>query len=322
MKSTRLLTITAAGLAVLLSGAFSYAADDAAKSAPTEQPAAVTEVASVNGQKIASDVLDRLMKQAPQGAMAAEATPEAKRALLDKLIEVELVSQEAEKEGVANEPDFKFAMDMLKKQQLYVALIKKKVIDTVKVTPEETKADYDKNKDQYKVGEELKASHILVDTEDDAMKIKERIDKGEAFDAVAKDKSKCPSASRGGDLGYFGKGRMVPEFEKAAFALKDGEVSAPVKTQFGWHIIKVTGRKPASVKSYDDVKGDIEQRLLQDKQKKAYEDMMASLKSAADIKINDTALGKAAEPEKAEPETKGAAKDAPAPAPADNPAEE
>lgn len=302
--------MAAAGLAVFLSGAVSFAAGDAAKAPQKVQPAATAaapvEVASVNGQKITSDVLDKLMKQAPAGAEGGQPTPEARRALLDKLIEVELVSQEAEKEGLGNEPDFVFAMNMLRKQQLYVSLIRKKVIDTVKVTPEETKADYDKNKEQYNVGEEVKASHILVDTEDEAKKIKERLDKGENFEALAKEKSKCPSAPRGGDLGYFGKGRMVPEFEKAAFALKDGEISGPVKTQFGWHIIKITARKPATVKSYDEVKSEIEQRLVQEKQKKAYEDLMASLKAGADIKINDTAIGKG-EPEKA-PADKPAAK--------------
>jgi len=90
---------------------------------------------------------------------------------------------------------------------------------------------------------EVRASHILVVTEKEAKQVKARLDRGEDFAEVAKEVSKCPSAARGGDLGFFGRGAMVPEFEKAAFALEVGEVSGPVKTQFGWHIIMVTDKK-------------------------------------------------------------------------------
>lgn len=90
---------------------------------------------------------------------------------------------------------------------------------------------------------QIKASHILVDTEEEAKSLREKILAGEDFAAVAKQSSKCPSGANGGDLGYFGKGMMVPEFEKAAFSLPVGEVSQPVKTQFGWHLIKVTDKR-------------------------------------------------------------------------------
>jgi len=89
----------------------------------------------------------------------------------------------------------------------------------------------------------VKASHILVPSEDKANWIYEQIQKGGDFEKLAKDYSDCPSKANGGDLGYFGRGQMVGEFEKVAFSMKDGEVSKPVKTQFGYHIIKVTGRK-------------------------------------------------------------------------------
>lgn len=87
---------------------------------------------------------------------------------------------------------------------------------------------------------EVKASHILVKTEDEAKRILEELKKGASFAKLAQEKSECPSKKKGGDLGWFGRGKMVPEFEKAAFALKKGELSGIVKTKFGYHIIKVT----------------------------------------------------------------------------------
>ena len=90
---------------------------------------------------------------------------------------------------------------------------------------------------------QARASHILVKTEDDANRIMKRLNEGEDFAAVAKRFSGCPSGKSGGDLGWFGKGMMVPEFEKAAFENEVGKLIGPVKTQFGWHVIKVTGKK-------------------------------------------------------------------------------
>lgn len=89
----------------------------------------------------------------------------------------------------------------------------------------------------------VRASHILVDTKAEADALKARIDSGESFEAIASEYSKCPSSQRGGDLGYFGKGQMVSEFETAAFELPVGKVSAPIRTQFGWHLIKVLDKK-------------------------------------------------------------------------------
>jgi len=342
MRYSRIFTPMAAALMVLFAVGISAAqsstsvADDAvadkaivdsgaaSKAAPKQNEAATAAtptdtVATVNGVKISSGLLDKVYQQTVLGQQQGAEAPVSKKDILEKLVEINVVSQAAEKDGMQNDPDFVLGMDMIRKQQLYVAYMRKKVIESVKVTPEEVKDYYDKNKAEFQAGEEVRASHILVDSEDEAKKIKARLDKGADFAAVAKDKSKCPSAPRGGDLGFFGRGKMVPEFEKAAFALKTGEVSAPVKTQFGWHIIKVTDRKDSRTKTLDEVKSVIEQRLLQEKQKKTYDSTLTGLKAAADIKINETALsetkaapapgeskGDAAAPDakKAEPNTK------------------
>jgi peptidyl-prolyl cis-trans isomerase C len=291
MKKFAVALVMAALLAAF--GSASFAAD-----APTEKPAAkplpADTVATVNGEKISTDTLDLILQQASQGQPVS---PDARKAIVEKLIEMDLFAQAAEKAGVQDDSEYKQAMDMMhkqeelfKKQALATAYLQKKAFEQVKVTPEEVKNYYDQNKDQFKTGEQVKASHILVKTEAEAKAIKARLDKGESFEALAKAKSTCPSASRGGDLGWFGKGVMDPDFEKAAFALKDGEVSGPVKTKFGWHIIKLTGKKAETVKPLDEVSAQIEQKLLQDKQKTAYDDTLAKLRKEADIKINDTVL--------------------------------
>ncbi len=299
MKKYSILSVLAAGAIVLSSVTAGMAADQKAPAPETKkaEPAAApaqkfgddAAVATVNGRTISKGLLDKVMEQAPGGATTGD-EGDSRRNVLQKLIEVEMISQAAEKDGLDKTAEFTMAMDMLKKQQLYVAYIRKQIIDSVKVTPEEAKAYYDANKTQFVSPEEMKASHILVDTEDEAKKIKARIDKGEDFAAVAKEVSKCPSAPRGGDLGFFGKGKMVPEFEKAAFALKEGEVSSPVKTQFGWHIIKATGRKEARTKPFEEVKDEITAKLTQEKQKKAYEDLLAKLKAGSEVKINENVL--------------------------------
>ncbi len=258
-------------------------------------------VATVNGEKIASDTIDMIVQQGASQGMVQQPNPAIKKVILGKLIDMTLFSQAGKKAGLEKDADYKKAVEMMKKQEslfkkqvLSTLYLRKEALDSIKVTPDEVKSYYDKNKDQFKVGEQVKASHILVATEAEAKAIKAELDKGASFKKLAKEKSTDPSASRGGNLGWFGRGMMDPDFEKAAFALKKaGDVSAPVKTKFGWHIIKLTGRKAASIRPLDKVKGLIEQKLMQDKQKKAYDDILAKLKKAADIKINDTALSEA-----------------------------
>ncbi|MBY0123082.1 peptidylprolyl isomerase [Bacillus sp. S/N-304-OC-R1] len=160
----------------------------------------------------------------------------------------------------------------------------KAAIKDVKVTDKEVKEYYDNYKPQ------IKARHILVDDEKTAKEVKKKLDEGAKFEDLAKEYSKDPgSAANGGDLGWFGPGRMVPEFEKAAYALKVNEVSEPVKSEHGYHIIQVTDKKEK--KSFDEMKDQMEyelkvSKLDADKIQKA---MDRELK-AADIKINDKDL--------------------------------
>jgi peptidyl-prolyl cis-trans isomerase C len=151
---------------------------------------------------------------------------------------------------------------------------------------------YEKNKDDFVVAREIKASHILVKTEEEARKVLERLKKGERFDAVAKAVSiDTASAKNGGDLGFFKKGQMVPEFEQAAAMLKVGETtSAPVKTSFGFHIIKVTDKKTGDPVEFEKVRDMISQKLSGEKQKEAFEKYISDLRKSYKVEINKEAL--------------------------------
>lgn len=154
--------------------------------------------------------------------------------------------------------------DFIKEQiktELYIQKFEEMVRKELNLTDEKLREYYNQHIDTY-TNMEVKASHILVEKEEEAKNILEKINKGEDFGELAKKYSKDPgSKEKGGDLGYFSKGMMVPEFEKAAFALKKGEISAPVKTKHGYHIIKVVDTKKET-KKFEEVKGNIERTLI------------------------------------------------------------
>jgi peptidyl-prolyl cis-trans isomerase C len=185
--------------------------------------------------------------------------------------------------------------DLVRRDILVSNLVEKEIASKTTVSDADAKKFYDENVDKFKQGETIKASHILcgIDpkaTEADKKKAREKaetllkeIKGGKDFAELAKANSTCPSKAQGGDLGFFGKGQMVPAFENTAFALKPGEVSNVVETQFGYHIIKVTEKKDASVAKFDDVKDKIVLYLKNMKVQKGVIDYIAQLKEKAKI---------------------------------------
>ncbi|WP_226644822.1 peptidylprolyl isomerase [Mesobacillus subterraneus] len=176
-------------------------------------------------------------------------------------------------------------------------LMEKAALKDVKVSEEEVKKRYD----EYKP--EIKASHILVEDEKTAQEVKKKLDEGAKFEDLAKEYSQDPgSAAQGGDLGFFGPGKMVPEFEEAAYALEVNKISEPVKSQHGYHIIKVTEKKEK--KSYEEMKDELEYELkLAQLDSNKIQEVLKRELDAANVKIKDKDLKGAAEFPEAEAQT-------------------
>jgi parvulin-like peptidyl-prolyl isomerase len=163
------------------------------------------------------------------------------------------------------------------------AVVQKSVEEKSGITDEKLKAHYEANKSDYQEGESVTASHILVKTEPEAKALLEELKGGKDFAELAKEKSTGPSAPQGGSLGSFGRGRMVPDFEKVAFALKAGEVSDPVKTRFGWHVIKVTEHTEGKQQDFEQAKEEIRKTLVSD----YVQSMVQGLQDKAAIEIKN-----------------------------------
>jgi peptidyl-prolyl cis-trans isomerase C len=202
--------------------------------------------------------------------------------VLRGLISERLIYQEAVKAGFDKSPEVEKRLAELKKQVVMQAFMEKKSESLT--TDEELKAAYDQ-KVKASVGqEEVKARHILVKTEDEAKKIVAELKKGAAFEKLAKEKSTDKgSGEQGGDLGWFTKDKMVPEFADAAFALKKGEISAPVKTGFGWHVIKLEDRRELKPASFEESKDELKSELAE----QSVEKYVQSLLKGANVKYYD-----------------------------------
>ena len=206
-------------------------------------------------------------------------------AALSSIIDVKLLAADADKEGLKDSDDFKQRLAFLTDRELHNAYFKKHVVDAV--TPEEVKARYDKEVAAITPEDEVRARHILVKTEEEAKAIIKDLDAGKDFVEIAKEKSTDPNKSEGGDLGYFAKGRMVPEFETAAFALEKGAYSKePVKSQFGFHIIKVEDKRKQQPPALEQVEPQVRQLVMRDK----YLELLEKAKAAAPVDIQDAAL--------------------------------
>jgi len=230
-----------------------------------------------------------------------------KVAALSAAIDVKLLAKDAAAEKLDQSAEFKKRMQYLADRELHNAYFKKHVVDTV--TDAEVKARYDKEVAALPKQEEVHARHILVKTEDEAKDVIKQLDAGKNFADLAKEKSTDPNKADGGDLGYFTKGRMVKEFEDAAFALDKGAYTkTPVKTDFGYHVILVEDKRDAAPPAYDQVKDQVRQLVMRDK----YLALLATAKEKSKIDITDEALRKGYDDANKQPQPG----DAPAAAPA------
>ena len=246
-------------------------------------------LATVGEQEISNfDVDAALSSMQPHQAMHFQ-TEEGKSHLLNDLVNQELFLLEANETNLHNDELFLSELEKFKKTFLKQFAINK-VIESVTLSDEEKKAFFEANKDRFQKPETANAKHILVDSEELANDVLAKINANEiSFEDAAKEYSTCPSNQSGGSLGEFSKGQMVPEFEEAVFNMKKDEISTPVQTQFGYHLIKLEELNPASEAKFEEVEPEIEKNLLYQKQNQAYSQKVEDLhtKYSDLIKINN-----------------------------------
>src|SRR5690348_976290 len=249
-------------------------------------------LAKVNGSEIRqSDVTMAEEELAPSLAQMDPATKAEN--VLSFLIDLKIVSKAAEDKKIADSDDFKKRMAFTRNRLLMDSLLAQEGKSAT--TDAAMKKVYEDASKQISGEQEVHARHILVETEDEAKAVKAELDKGADFAELAKKKSKDPGASDGGDLGFFTKEQMVPEFSAVAFALEPGKISDPVKSQFGWHVIKVEEKRNRAAPPIDQVKGQIETYVT----RKAQADYVAKLRETAKVERLDKPAEPAAKPEAA-----------------------
>jgi peptidyl-prolyl cis-trans isomerase C len=278
-------------LSVISAGAQETAPAPAAPAAPAQTaPDPATVVATVNGQSITE--ADLTLAEADLDQQFSRLPPEQRRAAaLSALIEIRLLASEAEAKGLDKDPEFERRMAFLQQRALHSAVIDSEI--SSKITDDEIRKRYDTEMSNTPPVNEVKARHILVKTKEEADAIIKQLDAGGDFEKLANENTTDPSGKEtGGDLGYFGPGQMVPEFEKAAFALDVGAYSKePVQSQFGFHIIKVEDKRAQQPPAFDQVKDQIRSILLREN----YFALVKSLRGAAKVDIADAELKKAVE---------------------------
>lgn len=243
----------------------------------------VKVLAKVDGREITQKDMDMLISHLGNQAMQF-ANPEGEKRLLEELINEELFYSHGVEIGIENDETFKLELEKAKSSLIKQYMIGKTVMG-VKVTDEEVKEYYNLHKSEFVTSESVNAFHILVDDESKANKIIDEINNGMSFEDAAKKYSKCPSKEKGGDLGYFTRGQMVPEFEEVSFTSEVGKVTKPVKTQFGYHIIKVVDKKEPIEKSFEDMHMDLLKTLTAKKQSEAYLNKVSELKEKYKVEI-------------------------------------
>jgi peptidyl-prolyl cis-trans isomerase C len=251
-------------------------------------------LAKVNGSEIRQSDLN--LAEEELGPSLAQMDPATKKDnVLSFLIDMKIVSKAAEDKKIENNEDFKKRLTFTRNRLLMDSLLASE--GKAATTDEAMKKVYEDASKQITGEQEVHARHILVETEDEAKAVEDELKKGADFAELAKKKSKDPGASDGGDLGFFTKDQMVPEFSAVAFALEPGKVSDPVKSQFGWHVIKVEEKRNRKAPDFDQVKSQIETYVT----RKAQADYVAKLRETAKIERMDQPAEAAAKPDAAKP---------------------
>ena len=249
-------------------------------------------VAKIDSKVISKEDVKAQMKMLPEIAIQHFQGPEGLTKFVDELVKKEMLYLEAQKRGMDKDKEYQKKVEEFKKITLINDLLDKEIEHSPKVTDEDIKGYYEKNKEDFLINKQIRISHIFIKTEDELNQVKQRIDKGEDFAKIASEVSVDKASSKvGGDIGFIKKGELAPELENVVFTMRKGQVSAPLKVKDGFRIIKVTDIK-GNLVELDKVKGLINQRLIAEKQRESFEKFMEKIKKNYKIDINKDEIAK------------------------------
>lgn len=243
-------------------------------------------LAKVNGKNITGEDYNIFINSLNPDLRKHLLNTEKNKEVIDELIHQELIYQDAKDKGLDKEEDFQKVLEKAKKSLLLNYYLGKMLSD-IAITDKEIEDFYKVHKDHFNTPPTVRASHILVEDLEKAQEIYNKIVNGADFSLEAKKNSTCPSKNKGGDLGNFSRGQMVKEFEDAAFSMNVGDISKPIKTEFGYHIIKLTGKNPSKEVNLEDAKDHIIKDIRRQKEQDIYRDKINLLKAKYDIKYID-----------------------------------
>ena len=289
-RTRKVLIQLATGLLLSTAATGAYAQDAAAKTEaakPAEKADPTKVLATVNGVKLTQGEVDQASSDLdPQFSRLPD--DQRRLAALAALVDIKVLAAAAKTDKLDESADFKQRIEFLKDRALHNEYFQTAIVD--KISDAEVRGRYDKEIAAMPAKNEVRARHILVKTEDEAKAIIKKLEGGAKFEDLAKESSTDGSASQGGDLGYFGEGMMVPEFEKAAFALEvGGYTKEPVKSQFGYHIIKLEDKRQQQPPAFDEVKEQVRSILIREK----YIEMVKKLRDGSKITYEDETVAKA-----------------------------
>jgi len=258
----------------------------------TEPTAAVEQVviAEVNGEPVYLAELKEVWVTMPENYKTQ--FPGGFKDLLEQWVRQVLLVQEAQKAGLADDPTVKKKIENLSRQIMIQELVNKEIIGKVTISDEEIEKEYSSNPTLYTDAEQVKARHIMVNTQEETDAILKELKDGKPFEQVAKEKSQSPDAQNGGEMGLIRKGDLDPEMEKVLFDLAPGNVSEALKTDYGIHIFLVEEHLQPRLKDLSEVKEEIRSKLLPKIQQEAFEKLIEDLKNKSEIVIMEENLPK------------------------------
>jgi len=242
-------------------------------------------IARVGKETITEADFNEMANAVPEKLRSMYLTPEGKKQALEYIVNVYLMAAEAQKDGLDKTPAFQKLVEFSKKELLARMFMEKASKTMAGPSEQEVKVFYDQNAPMFETPESVHVRHVLVKTEDEAKEVLKRLKKGEKFAEIAAAVSTCPSKEEGGDLGWQPKGRLSKEVEDAAFSMKKGQVTGPVKSKWGYHVLLMEDQKPASKLPFEEAKEYIVEQLSMQKQQEFFEKLAESLRQKGQVQI-------------------------------------